>query len=159
MDGLKFALSSDSECGPNPALFPSWKSAKKTLENLKKMLNPVLGESLEDLHRECQHDLLQKTLLNPVQGDLEDLHAPSLPARPGAGMSTICWTISCWSEERNNTVGTSTNCSAVCGARRTVRAARGGRTILGTSITCSATRKSRGARKSTNCSTICGTTS
>ena len=73
--------------------------AQRDQENLKKTLKPGLGESLEDLHWECQHDLLQKTLLNPVQENLEDLLAPLLPARPGTGMSTVCSTISCWSEE------------------------------------------------------------
>ena len=55
-------------------------------------------------------------------------------------------------------MSTSTSCSARCGAQRTVRAALGGQTILGTSITCSATRKSRGESMSTNCSTVCGST-
>ena len=49
-------------------------------------------------------------------------------------MSTNCSTLRCKKEEIDTGVGTSTNCSAVCGARRTVRAARGGQTILGTSI-------------------------
>ena len=57
---------------------------------------------------------------------------------------------------RDTTVGASTG-STVCGARRTVRAARGGHTILGTSITWSGTGRSRGVRMSTSCSTICGT--
>ena len=79
------------------------------------------------------------------------------PPRPrGTGMATFCSIVRCGNEEEEIIVGTSTNWSAVCGARRTVRAARGGHTILGTSITYSATRKSRGARMSTNCSTICG---
>ena len=93
MDGLKSALSSDPECGPIPALFPSGKSAKKkTLAQLhlqhqseiKKLLNPVLGESLEDLHcaeLECQRFARRETQLNSVLGgNLDDLHASSPPS-------------------------------------------------------------------------------
>ena len=92
--------------------FPPEKSAKKKnlsqlhlqhQSEIKKLLNLVLGESLEDLHcaeLECQLFARRKTLLNSVLGvDLEDLHAPLPPPRPKAGVSTICSAVSCWSEE------------------------------------------------------------
>ena len=73
-------------------------------------------------------------------------------------MSTVCSILRCKEEDQDTGVGTSTSCSASCGAQRTVRAARGGHTILGTSITCSATRKSKGERTpNSNYSTISGT--
>ena len=52
-------------------------------------------------------------------------------------MSMICSTESCWSEEKDTTVGTSTNCSSICGALSTVRQQREGNEISGTSMTCS----------------------
>ena len=54
-------------------------------------------------------------------------------------------------------VGTSTNCSAVCGTERTVRGQRRGVEILGTSMTCSGTKESRAVRNDNSWSTICGT--
>ena len=125
--GLKSAPSSDPECGPNPALFSSGEKCEKPLaqrhlqhqREMKKLLNPVLGASLEDLHYaelECQWLARRETQLNSVLGvNLDDLHAHLPPARPRAGMSTICSAISCWSEEQDTTVGTSTNWSAICG--------------------------------------------
>ena len=54
-------------------------------------------------------------------------------------------------------VGTSTNCSAVCGTERTVRGQRDGVEILGTLITCSGTKESRAVRNVNSWSIICGT--
>ena len=54
-------------------------------------------------------------------------------------------------------IGTSTNCSEVCGTERTVRGQREGVEILGTSITCSGTKESRAVRNDNSWSTICGT--
>ena len=56
------------------------------------LLNPVMGENLQDLHQshdeelECQRDLLYQTLLNPVQGvnleDLSSIQEPDAQAQP-----------------------------------------------------------------------------
>ena len=76
-------------------------------------------------------------------------------------MSMICSTESCWSEEKDTTVGTSTNCSAICGALSTVRQQREGNEISGTSMTCSTgvcvSMSLKMLKMSTNCSPICGT--
>ena len=54
-------------------------------------------------------------------------------------------------------VGTSTNCSASCGSKRTVRCGMASCEILGTSINCSGTELSKSLSTSTSWSTICGT--
>ena len=130
---------------------------------MKKLLNPVLGESLEDLHcaeLECQRCARRETQLNSVLGgNLDDLHLTP-PARPGTGMSTICSAISCWSEERDNTVGTFTNCSASYVSRHNRRRGTSRGKIFGTSITGSATTSNCAAKNCTafgSCSLICGT--
>ena len=73
-------------------------------------------------------------------------------------MSTFCFVISC-SKDQDTIVGTSTNCSAICSAKRT-RRLRGGRgvgEILGTSIACSGMRTSKSRHTSTSWFPICGT--
>ena len=65
-------------------------------------------------------------------------------------MSTFCSTSPC-NAEQDTTVGTSTNCSAVCSAKRTRRLReRREKEILGTSITCSGMRKSSSQHTSTS---------
>ena len=61
-------------------------------------------------------------------------------------MSTICLAICCWSEARDKTVGTSTNCSVICGRRKSRSTKRCwilSCEILGTSVTCSGNAVSR----------------
>ena len=50
-------------------------------------------------------------------------------------MSTICST-GCRGTTGTTSVGTSTNCSAICVAERTAQRGRDGHKIVGTSITC-----------------------
>ena len=70
----------------------------------------------------------------------------------------ICSAVCCWSKEKDNTVGTSTNCSTNCGSGRAAREGQDDdEEIMGTSITCSATGRSKRRKKSIALSTICGT--
>ena len=55
----------------------------------------------------------------------------------------ICSAVCCCGEEKDTTVGTSTNCSAVCGAVSTLRERRDDDEILGISITFSGNGVSR----------------
>ena len=83
MDGLKSALSSDPECGPNPAHFSLGEKCEKPLEfhhlcsqaNDSMRKNPGLGENLGDLHEQEYQRSAPRSLLNRVVGEnLEDLH-------------------------------------------------------------------------------------
>ena len=74
-------------------------------------------------------------------------------------MSTFCSTVRCARSACNNAiigkemiVGTSTNCSASCGARRTARIGTSSVMILGTSMTGSGTVVSLSKNRSTSCS-------
>ena len=72
-------------------------------------------------------------------------------------MLTFCTTVRC-NDEYDMIVGTSTNCSAVCSAKRTRRRqGRAGDEILGISMTCSGIRTSSCRHTSTSWSPICGT--
>ena len=71
-------------------------------------------------------------------------------------MLTICSAVCCMSEAKDKTVGTSTNCSAICGKRRS-RSTKRGRMmsfeIFGTSMTCSTGNcVSRDLKNCTSCS-------
>ena len=77
-------------------------------------------------------------------------------------MLTACSAVRCWSEAKDKMVGTSTNCSAICGSRRSRSTKRGWMMsfeIVGTSITCSTGNcVSRDLKKwCTSCSPSCGT--
>ena len=72
-------------------------------------------------------------------------------------MSIICSAVDCWSEEKDITVGTSTNCSAISGSLSIEREQRDGDEILGTSITCSTgVCVSTSLMMSTSCAPACG---
>ena len=133
-----------------------------SVEELKLRHLPVLDEILLELVADDHRDVHNQRPAHPPQP------CPVFVSRPGLAASCssraraslhprVCTATT--ASAYPGSVGTSTNWSAICGVQRTVRAPRGGHTILGTSITCSATRTSRGAKKSTNCSTICGTAS
>ena len=71
-------------------------------------------------------------------------------------MPTICSAICKAMRVGDNTVGTSTNCSADCGSGTRERDGHGEKEILGTTIICSAIGKSRNRKVSVTFSTICG---
>ena len=97
-----------------------------------------LPDDDDDQELECQRSAPQAVLLNSVlRKSLEGLpvhhhhfHDPEL-------VSMICSTVCCCSKAKDTTVGTSTNCSAICGQRKTERGWILKLEILGTAITCS----------------------
>ena len=111
MDEIKSALSSDPERGPIFALFSFGEKCEKPLRKahpdlqehqleMKVMqMNSVLGENLEDLHREqdWQRSAPQALLNSVKEENLEDQRFR--PLRPGNGMSTLCSIVRCNREE------------------------------------------------------------
>ena len=132
--------------------------------NVHELLHSTLRRSLsweknlEGLHElGCRRSAPQPALLNPVLGENLVNH-PDHGRRRETGIVTgFAPHSTAGAEHWDNTVGTSTNCSAICDSSTTVRPARDGQEILGTSITCSAIGLSKDLIASISWSTICGT--
>ena len=124
-------------------------------------MEPWPGRNLEDLGElEYQRSAPQPLLLSSVlHENLEDLrHSPADPEEQECQGN--CSVVGCCREEKDTIVGTSANCSAFCGGRRSTKNACGigSREILGTATTCSTSAGAPISRKrSTTRSPNCGT--